>query len=253
MKILLHILLALPTVLPAQTIDTINHIRKIQFASFDVKTNKGFSFNEQNIACMGTPMLYISHADWCKPSSRLLVDIEDLGLRERWEKLGVHILVYNLERYEKEDRAYSFLKKEYIYLNNIYDTYYRGTGTHKSIEHQWLGDESFPSIFFFDGQDNTIFCHRGYNPESNMLWLLDKTIAEHFNAKPMKSITICRKCNGKGYILVCYKCKGTGRCKVNMHDGSDESVGICPICEGYMNEPIKKECSKIEIKEWKEN
>mgnify|MGYP007049296807 CR=1 FL=1 len=60
MKFLLYILLSLPTVLPAQTIDTIKHVRKIQFASFEVKTNKGFSFNEQNIARMGTPILYIN-------------------------------------------------------------------------------------------------------------------------------------------------------------------------------------------------
>lgn len=106
--------------------------------------------------------------------------------------------------------------------------------------------------FFFDGQGNTIFCNEngGYNPESNMLWLLDKTIADYFNVKPMKSITICHKCNGEGYILVCYKCKGTGRCKVNIYGGPDESVGICPICGGHGDGPVKKECSKIEIKEW---
>lgn len=255
MKFLLHILLALPTVLPAQTIDTVNNIRAIQFASFEVKTNKGFSFNEQNIARMGTPILYISHAKWCKPSSALLRNIEDFGLRERWEKLGVHILVYNLARFEEEDWTCSSKKEEGYILNKIYDTYYAGYGTHSSIEYQLFGNASFPRVFFFDGQGNTIFCNEngGYNPESKMLWLLDKTIADYFNVKPMKSITICHKCNGEGYILVCYKCKGTGRCKVNIHGSPDESVGICPICGGHGDGPVKKECSKIEIKEWKKN
>ena len=227
--------MSLPTVLPAQTIDTINHVRKIQFASFEVKTNKGFSFDEQNIACMGTPILYISHSKLCKPSSLLLRDIEDFGLRERWGKLGVHILVYNLARFEEEESTYRREKdggyRAYM-LNKIFDTYYRGPGTHKSIEHQLFGEASFPCIFFFDGQGNIMFCSKGYDPDANTLWLLDKTIAEHFNVKPMKSITICHKCNGEGYILVCYKCKGTGRCKVNIHGSPDESVGICPICGG---------------------
>ena len=245
--------MALPTILPAQTIDTINHISKIQFASFEVKTNKGFSFNEQNIARMGTPILYISHAKWCKPSSLLLRDIEDFGLRERWEKLGVHILVYNLARFEEEDWIYSREKEGGYILNKIFDTYYRGSGTHKSIEHQLFGDESFPRIFFFDGQGNILFCSNGYDTKSNTLWLLDKNIAEHFNVKPMKYITTCHKCNGEGYILVCYRCKGTGRCKVNIHGGPDESVGICSICGWHGDGLVKKECSKIEIKEWKEN
>lgn len=111
-----------PTVLPAQTIDTINHVGKIQFASFEVKTNKGFSFNEQNIAHMWTPILYINHAKWCKPSSALLRNIEDLGLRERWEKLGVHILVYNLARFKEEDWTYR-RKKEEGYMSNKYLTH----------------------------------------------------------------------------------------------------------------------------------
>lgn len=77
-----------PTVLPAQKTDTINHVGKIQFASFEVKTNKGFSFNEQNIAHMGTPILYISHAKWCKPSSRFLKILKIWAYEndvEKWE------------------------------------------------------------------------------------------------------------------------------------------------------------------------
>lgn len=144
--------MALPTILPAQTIDTVNNIRAIQFASFEVKTNKGFSFNEQNIARMGTPILYISHAKWCKPSSALLRNIEDFGLRERWEKLGVHILVYNLARFEEEDWTCSSKKEEGYILNKIYDTYYAGYGTHRSIEYQLFDDASFPCIFSLMGK-----------------------------------------------------------------------------------------------------
>lgn len=159
-----------------------------------------------------------------------------MGLRERCGKLGVHILVYNLARFKEEDWTYRSKKEEGYMLNKIFNTYYAGCGTHKSMEHQLFGEASFPCIFFFDGQGNIMFCSRGgYDPDANTLWLLDKAIAEHFNVKPTKSITICCKCNGKGYILVCGECNGTGRCKPNPYKSTDESAGICTYCGGSGN------------------
>lgn len=93
-------------------------------------------------------------------------------------------------------------------------------------------------LVYFSLTDKVILCsvvRGGYDPDANTLWLLDKAIAEHFNVKPTKSITICCKCKGKGYILVCGECNGTGRCKPNPYKSTDESAGICTYCGGSGN------------------